>query len=184
MRAGRILSCVVLLGCMSWTATAAVASVGDPVQAYPPLGLAESSGMAASSLYDGVVWVVEDTGVPPLDLPVIHAFAESGAEVGSVTLEGWNNRDIEALSMGPGRMLWVADIGDNRAVRESVVVHTFAEPDTLGSSRARAGVLPAALPRPPGRRGGDHGRSGRRSRCTSRPRACSATAASTSRPRS
>ena len=135
MRVGRVLSCVALLGWVSWTATAAAASVDDPTQAYPPLGLAESSGMAASSLYDGVIWVVEDTGEPPLDRPVIRAFAESGAEVGSVTLEGWNNRDTEALSMGPGRVLWVADIGDNRAVRETVVLHTFAEPDTLGTTR-------------------------------------------------
>jgi len=124
-------------GLLAWAFLAggpASATAGEATRAYPPFGLLETSGMALSVLHDGVVWVVEDSGEPPDDLPVVRAFDPSGAEVGSVTLAGWNNRDTEALSMGPGPTLWVADIGDNLAVRETVVVHTFEEPAELGPS--------------------------------------------------
>lgn len=120
---------------LAWSVGAtASAEDADVTRAYPPFGLLETSGMAASGLHDGVVWVVEDSGEPPEELPVVRAFVPTGAEVGSVTLAGWNNRDTEALSLGPGPALWVADIGDNLAVRETVVVHTFDEPAELGPS--------------------------------------------------
>jgi hypothetical protein len=133
MRAVRVMAYAVLLvGGLSFTATAS-ASTGTALEAYPPLGLAESSGMTASGAHENVMWVVEDSGEPPDELPVVRAFDPTGAEVASVTLSGWNNRDTEALSMGPRRTLWVADIGDNNAARESVVVHTFQEPVALAN---------------------------------------------------
>ena len=131
MRRAQVIAYVTLVGCAFW-AGAAYASALGAVEAYPPFGLAEGSGMAASVLHDGVVWVVED-GVSDQSLPpVVHGYDPSGAEVGTVTLAGWNNRDVEAMSIGPGPTVWVADIGDNNAGRESVVVHTFVEPDPLG----------------------------------------------------
>src|SRR6186997_374697 len=131
MRAVRVLAYAVLLvGGLGSAATASASTVAA-LEAYAPLGLAESSGMAASGAHEGVMWVVEDSGEPPDELPVVRAFDPTGAQVGSVTLSGWNNRDTESLSMGPRRTLWVADIGDNKAVRESVVVHAFEEPVEL-----------------------------------------------------
>lgn len=98
------------------------ASVGIVV--VPATGLAESSGMVVSTHRPDVVWVVEDSGEP-----TTHAIAPDGSDVGSITLDGWNNRDTEALAMGPGATLWIADIGDNEAARESVVVHVVDEPE-------------------------------------------------------
>jgi hypothetical protein len=52
-------------------------------------------------------------------------------------------RDWEAISRGPGRTLWLGDIGDNNAVRDrGLLVHRIAEPDgatnaTLPSTRYR-----------------------------------------------
>lgn len=131
MQAGRVVAYAAFLACALCASGPASASSGGATVAYPPLGLAESSGMAASGAHEGVVWIVEDSGAPPDELPVIRAFTPIGDEVGSVTLTGWNNRDTEALSMGPRRTLWVADIGDNNAVRDSVVVHTIPEPIAL-----------------------------------------------------
>lgn len=99
--------------------------------AYPPFGLAEASGLVASVLHDGVVWVVEDSGEP-----VVRAYDPSGAEVASVLFAAsdvfaGDNRDTESLAIGPGPTLWSADIGDNNEVRETVLVHTTPEPAVL-----------------------------------------------------
>jgi hypothetical protein len=128
MGTGRRVAYALLLAGLLCSGGAASAGSGAATEAYAPFGLAEASGMTASGAHEGVVWVVEDSGEPPDELPVVRAFDPTGDQVGSVTLDGWNNRDTEALSMGPRRTLWVADIGDNNAVRESVVVHTFTEP--------------------------------------------------------
>lgn len=98
-----------------------LASVGVAV---PSTGLAESSGLAVSAYRSDVVWVVEDTGDP-----VVHAMTGDGSAAGSITLDGWNNRDTEALAPGLDGTLWIADIGDNRGVRDSVVVHVVDEPE-------------------------------------------------------
>jgi hypothetical protein len=134
VRTGWVSACAaVLIGALC-CAGAASAGVQEATEAYPPLGLTESSGMAASALHDGVVWVVEDGALDQSLPPVVHGYDPAGTEVATVTLEGWNNRDVEALSLGPGPTLWVADIGDNSRGRETVVVHTFMEPDELGTA--------------------------------------------------
>src|SRR5688572_26858017 len=99
MQAGRVVAYAALLACAMCAGGSVSASPAVGTVAYPPLGLAESSGMAASGAHEGVVWIVEDSGEPPDELPVIRAFTPVGDEVGSVTLAGWNNRDTEALSM-------------------------------------------------------------------------------------
>lgn len=116
--------------------SAARAAVGDPqpaaTRAYPALHLAEASGLTASVLHPGVVWVVEDSGDP-----VVLAFDTTGTQVGSVLFEAsdvfaGDNRDTESIAMGPGPTLWSGDIGDNNAARETVLVHTTPEPAALG----------------------------------------------------
>lgn len=116
-------------------APGAHAGSGGATEAFPPLGLTELSGLAASAQHPGVLWAVEDGSVGDDDRSRTRAYDASGEVVATVTLDAsWNNRDTEAVAIGPGPTLWVADIGDNVAVRESVVVHTFAEPSTLGDS--------------------------------------------------
>ena len=117
---------------VAMTGTSGAGALDAPVQAYPPLGLPELSGMALSVRHEGVLWAVEDGAFDQSAAPVVRAFDQAGAQVAAVTLAGWNNRDIEALAIGPGPALWAADIGDNSLLRETVVVHTFPEPDALG----------------------------------------------------
>ncbi len=123
----------VMAGAAGTSAVAAVpTTTPEATQAYPAPGLAEASGLTASVLHDGVVWVVEDSGEP-----IVRAYDPSGTQVGSVRFEAsdvfaGDNRDTESLAMGPGPTLWSADIGDNNLVRETVLVHTTAEPAELG----------------------------------------------------
>lgn len=109
---------------MAGVLAASVAAFIATSTAVPATGLAEGSGIAASAHRPGVVWIVEDSGDP-----ITHAFGADGEPAGSITLDGWNNRDTEALAAGPDGTLWIADIGDNKAVRESVVVYVVDEPD-------------------------------------------------------
>lgn len=122
-----------LMAVAAGTSAGAAAPTATPeaTRAYPAPGLAEASGLTASVLHDGVVWIVEDSGEP-----IVRAYDESGVQVGSVRFEesdvfGGDNRDTESLAMGPGPTLWSADIGDNNAVRETVLVHTTPEPAEL-----------------------------------------------------
>ncbi len=94
----------------------------------------EASGMAASVINPGVLWVHNDSGHPP------HLFAMtvSGEVLGHYTLEGASALDWEGMSTGPGPdpgrfYLYIGDIGDNARRRSHIVVHRFPEP-TLPSS--------------------------------------------------
>jgi hypothetical protein len=117
-------------------AASASEPAATPTIAYPPPGLAEASGLVASTQHPGVVWVMEDSGDP-----VVRAYDASGRLAAAVTMTpadgdadtwGGDIRDTEALALGPGPKLWVADIGDNSEIRETVVVHVLPEPATLG----------------------------------------------------
>lgn len=124
---------------MTWSGMSGVAgSAAPPTPAYAPPGLLEASGLTASVLHPGIVWVVEDSGEP-----VVRSFDQTGTQVASVLFRAsdvfaGDNRDTEALAMGPGPTLWSADIGDNNAVRETVLVHTTPEPVELADHEVTA----------------------------------------------
>jgi hypothetical protein len=105
----------------------------------------ESSGVAVSHRQEGLLWTHNDA---PGEL-VLHAIGMDGAWRGAVTVEGVEGQDWEDLALAPcpagggttGDCLWVADIGDNEADRESVSVHAVPEPEpSAGSVRAVASV--------------------------------------------
>ena len=101
-----------------------VGTVADP-------GLSEISGIALSRAFDGVIWAHNDSGGDP----VVVALDRSGATLGEVTLQG-GARDWEDIAIGPGPgtdHIYVADIGDNDSVRESVEILRFPEPDPAES---------------------------------------------------
>ena len=138
--------------------------------------------MAASVRTPGVVWVVEDGGIDQSAPPVVHAFDPTGAEVATVTLAGWNNRDIEALVDRPGPALWVADIGDNTPVageRRRAHVRRADRSARSRSSRCRTGCATPTARATPRRSWSTRSTDG----STSRPRAISGRAACTSRRR-
>lgn len=100
-------------------------------------GLEEVSGIAASSVNEGLVWMVADRGNEPI---VSGVDAASGVTRLQVTLPH-ENVDFEDLALGPcpdlsGPCVYVADTGDNDLERSSVVVYAFPEP-TLGKDSSR-----------------------------------------------
>jgi hypothetical protein len=77
--------------------------------------IVESSGLVVG---DGLVVTVNDSGD---GARVFTVDLGSGETVGTSTWPG-EAEDVEALAPAPGGEVWVGDLGDNRAVRESVSV--------------------------------------------------------------
>jgi len=89
----------------------------------------ESSGVAGASWSDDVVFTHNDSGD---DARFFAVDARTCATRATYTVEGASNVDWEDMARGAdgdgGPVLWLADIGDNQAVRSSVVIYEVAEP--------------------------------------------------------
>lgn len=99
--------------------------------------LKEASGLAASRSNPGVLWAHNDSG----DKPRVFALGAHGEHLGIYTLLGAEAVDWEDMAVGPGpqkgrEYLYVADIGDNLAHRETKTVYRLPEP------RVNAGQAP------------------------------------------
>ena len=115
----------------------ALCEVSDP-------RLTEISGMTASALHEGIMWVHNDSG----DAARLYALdLDDCAVVGELLLRDQNKReiqarDIEGIATGVdarGRaVLWVGDIGDNLDSWESVAIYRVREPKNLQKKFARA----------------------------------------------
>ena len=104
-----------------------------------PRELTESSGIAVSRTQAGVLWSHNDSGGGP----VLYALDLSGRLLARFTVARARNHDWEAMSAGPcpGRSavdgevdraascLYLADIGDNEAVRRDLTVYIVEEPE-------------------------------------------------------
>lgn len=89
----------------------------------------EASGIAASRRNPGVLWVHNDSG----DSARVFAISATGKHLGVYNLPGVTARDCEDIAVGPGPVtgqsyLYLGDIGDNNAVRGSIVVYRVPEP--------------------------------------------------------
>jgi len=116
-------------------------SFGPPeaVGTLAPAELDEVSGIAASRSLDGVLWVHEDSGAGPL----IWGLDDEGSLLGTVVVGGAEAVDWEDIALGPGPSggdwIYVADTGDNAAIRPAVALYRFPEPDpSAGSVTAQA----------------------------------------------
>lgn len=91
----------------------------------------EVSGLAVG---DDVLWVHNDSGEPA----ELHAIQPEGGLLATVTLQGVDAIDFEDMARAPGpdgRMwLWVGDIGDNAARRNTVQVYRFPEPEIANAT--------------------------------------------------
>jgi hypothetical protein len=97
-------------------------TVADP-------SLVEISGVAASHVHAGVLWVHNDSG----GQPSVTALSDTGADLGTYVVPGARATDWEDIVAGPGpdrerSYLYVGDIGDNGAARPFVEVHRVPEP--------------------------------------------------------
>jgi len=112
---------IVLLG-----ATLAATSP-EPLLRIQDPALVESSGLAASVWHEGILWTHADGG----SVAEVRALDSGGETVATVTLEGIDPYDPEALAPGDRQglpTLFLGDIGDNLEKRPDVSVFRFAEP--------------------------------------------------------
>ncbi len=91
--------------------------------------ITEASGIAASSRFDNVYWVHNDSG----DTARVFAISGTGQTLGEFALSGATAVDWEDVAAGIGptagvSYLYVGDIGDNAANRTSVQVYRVPEP--------------------------------------------------------
>ncbi|MFN0088797.1 MAG: hypothetical protein ACKVWR_00785 [Acidimicrobiales bacterium] len=97
--------------------------------------LMEASGLAAGGADPGVLWTHNDG-----DDARLFALSPTGAQLAVIPIPGVGLTDWEDLALGPGptpgpRWLYLADIGDNRARRDTVKVVRVPEP-VLGDAAA------------------------------------------------
>jgi len=89
--------------------------------------ITEASGLASSRLYPEVLWVINDGGNDPL----LYAVGIDGADLGTFRVEDADNYDWEALAsfeLQDTAYLLIADVGDNRAQRETSTLYVVEEP--------------------------------------------------------
>lgn len=105
----------------------------------------EASGIVASRDNEGVLWLHNDSG----DSARVFAIDRAGARLGTYTLHGAEAIDWEDMAIGPGPddgvdYLYLADIGDNAAARDDIVVYRVPEPDVaLSPNLLNGGGMPA-----------------------------------------
>lgn len=91
-------------------------------------GLVEASGLIASRAHAGVFWSHNDGGADP----GVFGVGADGFDLGVHALAVADVTDIEDIAMGRADgvdHLYLADIGDNGARRDSIRIYRFAEPD-------------------------------------------------------
>jgi len=102
--------------------------------------LVELSGMASSRLRDDVLWALNDSG----NEPRLYAIGTGGESLGSVRVEGAGATDWEdmaSFTLDGVSYLVIGDVGDNLAVRKSVVLAFVREPVIRGERIAEDSVV-------------------------------------------
>jgi len=95
--------------------------------------LTEASGLCYSRKHDGIVYTMEDSGG---DASFYAYNSTGGAILKEYTITGGSNSDYEDIFCGTGptpgeSYVYVADTGDNNAVRASVTIYRMVEPAVL-----------------------------------------------------
>ncbi len=90
----------------------------------------EISGVVSGRKNKKVVYMHEDSS----NRIVVFVYDYEGRLLGELVLTGTINRDWEDIAIGPGPVdginyIYIADFGDNRAVRQEVRIYRFPEPD-------------------------------------------------------
>jgi hypothetical protein len=110
-------------------------------------GLTEASGIAVSRRAPGSLWAHNDSG-----RPVLFALDGNGAVTRRLQISGAEIEDWEDLAVGrcpAGSCLYIADIGDNNAVRKRISVFQAAEPAGGDASAGVDAVFHATYPTGP-----------------------------------
>ncbi|MCD6393484.1 MAG: hypothetical protein J7M40_08245 [Planctomycetes bacterium] len=97
--------------------------------------LSETSGIVASRKNPGIIWAHNDSG----DAARVYAVDTRGRYLAKCTFGGVGARDCEDIAIGPGSTkgvdyIYLADIGDNSAVRRHVEIYRAVEPTITAHS--------------------------------------------------
>jgi len=87
----------------------------------------EASGLAVSSRNPDFLWLINDSGAPPL----LHLCDVNGNERGVVSVKGARNvdwEDITSFSVNGENFLLIADTGDNSSKRDNCTLYVIEEP--------------------------------------------------------
>lgn len=98
--------------------------------------ITESSGLVASVLNPGTLWLHNDSG----DTARAFAIADNGSKRATLTFDTTDPVDIEDMAIeddGPQSYLYFGDIGDNDRIRPSITIHRVMEPK-LGTETSLA----------------------------------------------
>jgi hypothetical protein len=106
--------------------------------------LYEISGVAASRINSGVLYIHNDSG----NSSQVYLTDANGSDIGTLTLSSVNNRDWEDIAVGPGpdatkSYVYVGEIGDNDSKYNSVYVYRFPEPNLTGITLPFVSTIPA-----------------------------------------
>jgi hypothetical protein len=94
--------------------------------------LQESVGLAKSQKYEGIYWTMTDSG----DTVRVFAVNTSGKVKAELTFKA-EVRDVEAIAVDRDGTIYIADIGDNKATRDTIEIYTIPEPDALEDANVR-----------------------------------------------
>ena len=119
---GLLIALLVVAAIASFTGRAEGAEQ-RPVSRMSDPRITESSGLAVSRAHDDLAYTINDSGHDP----VVYAVRISTGETVGVTRLDAHVTDPEALALHDGT-LWVADTGDNGAVRDEIALLAMPEP--------------------------------------------------------
>jgi len=126
-----------VLAVVSARAAGAPYEAGTLVCRFQDVRIAESSGLASSSLADDFFFTHNDSG----DNPRVYAVSRAGVTLAMFRVTGAAQVDWEDMARAPGpdgrATLWLADIGDNERKRKQVTVYAVPEPP-VDASRSGA----------------------------------------------
>ncbi|MFJ3672079.1 WD40 repeat domain-containing protein [Streptomyces sp. NPDC090106] len=128
---------VLLTGVFALLPAAASAADGDDGFTITDPRITESSGLAASRQHPGVYWTHNDQDSGSY---LYAVDSSTGKTVARITLAGvGQQRDVEAISIGPDNEIYVGDIGDNDGVSWPYVwIYRLPEPKKLVDQTVRA----------------------------------------------
>ncbi len=132
------LTVALALGCTAQPDTAADADAPDARLSGVLLDMQmdEISGLAASHIHPGVLWMHDDGGNPAR----LFAVSTRGRRLATFGVEDavktdWE--DMDAFEFQGKRYLLIADTGDNGGLRRTLQLHVVEEPTTLTNARLK-----------------------------------------------
>jgi hypothetical protein len=95
-----------------------------PVATVEHPDIKEGSGLTESRTMPGTFWVLNDGG----NNPVLYLMDKNGRDLGTVEIDGVQNKDWETLATDDSGNLWIGDVGNNENMRKDLTLYKVSEP--------------------------------------------------------